>query len=216
MNELSWLIIDGCHHQTHDSILFNNSNPKPFIQAFKAAGIITIHKCVTIRHALSAERYGVDIISLDGMECAGHPGEDDIGNFVLQAKGAKALTVPYLCSGGVGTGNQLAAALALGADGVMMGTRFCATQECNWPESYKERMVAADETDTVLMLRRLQNTCRVFRNDIATKVKHIEATKGADFHFTDVAHLVSGKRWRAAEKKGDPDDGIWSAGQVIG
>ena len=193
-----------------------NSNPKPFLQAFQAAGIITIHKCVTIRHALSAERYGVDIISLDGMECAGHPGEDDIGNFVLQAKGAKALTVPYLCSGGVGTGTQLAAALALGADGVNIGTRFCATQECNWPDSYKERMVAADETDTVLMLRRLQNTCRVFRNDITTKVEHIEATKGAAFHFTDVAHLVNGKRGRAAEKKGDPDDGIWSAGQVIG
>jgi NAD(P)H-dependent flavin oxidoreductase YrpB (nitropropane dioxygenase family) len=192
------------------------SSPKKFVQIFKNAGLITIHKCVSIRHALSAERYGVDIISLDGFECAGHPGEEDVGNFVLQARGAQALTKPYVCSGGVATGTQLAAALALGADGVNCGTLFCATQECNWPESFKRRMLQAQETDTVLMLRRLNNTCRVFRNKVAEEVEEIEAEKGADFQFGDVAHLVNGKRGRAAEQKGDADDGIWSVGQAVG
>jgi nitronate monooxygenase len=127
------------------------SNPKQWVTLFKAAGIITIHKCVTIRHALSAERLGVDIISLDGFECAGHPGEGDVGNYVLQAKGARVLTKPFVCSGGVGDGKQIAAALALGADGVNCGTRFCATRECQWPESFKQRMVQANEEDRVVM-----------------------------------------------------------------
>jgi len=192
------------------------SNPQRFVQRFKAANIITIHKCISIRHATKAEGYGVDIVSLDGFECAGHPGEEDIGNFVLQARGAKALTVPYLCSGGVGDGKQIAAALALGADGVNCGTRFCATVECNWPESFKRRMQEASETDTVLMLRRLQNTCRVFRNDVAVEVEEIESAKGEEFEFGDVAHLVNGKRGREAEQNKDADGGIWSAGQVIG
>mmetsp|Transcript_35 Transcript_35/g.93 ORF Transcript_35/g.93 Transcript_35/m.93 type:complete len:344 (+) Transcript_35:160-1191(+) len=192
------------------------SNPKPFIQAFKKAGVITIHKCVTMRHALSAERYGVDIVSLDGFECAGHPGEEDIGNFVLQARGAQVLRVPYLCSGGVSTGSQLAAALALGADGVNCGTRFCATQECSWPDSFKQRMIDAQETDTVMMLRRLNNTCRVFRNKVSAEVEEIESQKGAGMVFEDVQHLVNGKRGRQAEKDNDPDGGIWSAGQTVG
>lgn len=192
------------------------SNPKLWIPLFKEAGLATIHKCVTIRHALSAEKLGVDIVSLDGFECAGHPGEADIGNFVLQARGATALTKPYVCSGGVGQGRQIAAALALGADGVNCGTRFCATQECNWPESFKQRMLQASEMDTVLMLRRLNNTCRVFRNKVSQEVEEIEATKGEEFDFMDVAHLVSGKRGREAEQRGDADGGIWSAGQVVG
>jgi len=192
------------------------SSPERFVRMFQDAGVITIHKCISIRHALSAEKYGVDIISLDGFECAGHPGEDDIGNFVLQAKGARVLSRPYLCSGGVGDGKQLAAALALGADGVNCGTRFCATTECNWPESFKARMVDASETDTVLMLRRLNNTCRVFGNRVAREVEDIEAAKGEDFSFEDVGHLVNGQRGRAAEGAGDADGGIWSAGQVVG
>lgn len=192
------------------------SNPKQWIQIFQKAGIRTIHKCVTIRHALSAERLGVDIISLDGFECAGHPGEGDVGNFVLQAKGARVLRSPYICSGGVGDGKQIAAALALGADGVNVGTRFCATEECNWPRTFKERMLAATEEDTVLLLRALQNTTRVFANDVAKEVESIEREKGQQLKFTDVAHLMVGKRGRAAEKAGDPDGGIWSAGQVVG
>lgn len=135
---------------------------------------------------------------------------------MLQAKGAKVLTRPYVCSGGVGDGRQIAAALALGADGVNCGTRFCATQECNWPDSYKQRMIEATEQDTVLMLRRLNNTCRVFRNDVSKEVEKIESEKGEEFDFMDVAHLVNGKRGRQAEQKGDADGGIWSAGQVVG
>jgi len=192
------------------------SNPKKWIQMFQSAGIITIHKCVTIRHALSAEKLGVDIISLDGMECAGHPGEGDVGNYVLQAKGARVLKTPFICSGGVGDGKQIAAALALGADGVNCGTRFCATQECNWPKSFKDRMVQASEEDTVLMFRALKNTTRVFGNKVAREVEQIEKEKGLDLQFADVASLVAGRRGRAAEKAGDADGGIWSAGQVIG
>lgn len=192
------------------------SNPKKWIAMFKAAGVITIHKCVTIRHALSAQKLGVDIISLDGFECAGHPGEGDVGNYVLQAKGARVLTTPYICSGGVGDGKQVAAALALGADGVNCGTRFCATQECLWPESFKQGMLNGNEEDTVLMFRKLKNTTRVFANKVAKQVQKIESHKGDALKFQDVAHLVNGKRGRAAEAAGDADGGIWTAGQVIG
>lgn len=192
------------------------SNPKQWIQVFKKAGICTIHKCVTIRHAVSAQKMGVDIISLDGFECAGHPGEGGVGNYVLQAKGARVLTTPFICSGGVGDGKQIAAALALGAEGVNCGTRFCATQECNWPQTFKSRMVKASEEDTVLMFRQLRNTTRVFANDVAKQVEKIEAEKGTALKFEDLAHLVAGARGRAAEKAGDADGGIWSAGQVIG
>lgn len=192
------------------------SNPKKWITLFKAAGLITIHKCVAIRHAISAEKLGVDIVSLDGFECGGHPGEDDIGNFVLQAKGAKVLTKPYICSGGVGDGIQLAASLALGAEGVNCGTRFCATQECNWPENFKKHMVAGDERQTVLMFRTLHNTARVVRNKVSAEVEALEKEKGKDLQFSDVAHLVMGNRGRQAEQDGDPDGGIWTAGQTIG
>lgn len=194
------------------------SSPQKWVQLFKAAdpSIICIHKCVAIRHALSAERYGVDIISLDGFECAGHPGEDDVGNFVLQAKGAKVLTKPYICSGGICDGRQLAAALALGADGVNCGTRFCVTQEGNWPLTFKQRVLAAEETDTVLMFRQLHNTARVFRNKVSEEVERISLEKGTDLEFGDIAHLVAGTRGRAAEKANDPDGGIWSAGQCVG
>ena len=192
------------------------SNPKKWIGMFKAAGLVTIHKCVAVRHALSAERAGVDIVSMDGFECAGHPGEDDIGGLVLLAKAAKQLTVPYIASGGIGDGKQLAAALALGADGVNLGTRFCATKECNWPGSFKAKMVAADERSTVLMFRRLHNTARVFKNAVATEVEAIESDKGKDLEFGDVAPLVMGTRGREAEAAGDADGGIWSAGQVVG
>jgi len=192
------------------------NDPKKFVKIFKDGGCISIHKCVTIRHALSAEKIGVDIISIDGFECAGHPGEADIGGLVLLAKAAKKLTKPYLASGGIGDGKQLAAALALGADGVNMGTRFCATKECNWPQSFKDAMIKADENQTVLMFRQLHNTARVFRNKVAVEVERIQNEKGKDLQFSDVAHLVAGDRGRKAEKAGDPDGGIWTAGQVSG
>jgi len=194
------------------------SNPKKWVEMFKAAdpGIVCIHKCVAIRHALKAEQIGVDIISLDGFECAGHPGEDDVGNFVLQAKGAKMLTKPYICSGGVANGRQLAAALALGAAGVNCGTRFAVTKEGNWPQAFKERAVAAEETATVLMFRKLHNTARAFRNKVTEEVEQIEAEKGSKLEFSDIMPLVMGKRGREAEARGDPDGGVWSAGQSVG
>merc|ERR1712217_628415 len=187
-----------------------------WVTMFKQAGLISIHKCVAIRHALSAEKLGCDIISLDGFECAGHPGEDDVGNFVLQAKGAKVLKKPYVCSGGVGDGIQLAAALALGADGVNCGTRFCATKEGNWPGTFKEKIIKSVETDTVLMFRQLHNTARVMRNTVSKQVEKLEKEKGMNLTFNDVASLVGGQRGRDAEKNGDPEAGIWTAGQVVG
>jgi NADH:quinone reductase (non-electrogenic) len=136
----------------------------------------------------------------------GHPGEADVGNFVLQARGAETLTVPFVCSGGVGHGSQLTAALALGAEGVNCGTLFCATQECSWPSSYKEAMIEATENDTVLL----------FGNSVAKQAQAIEMEKGKDIQFTDIVDLVAGKRGREAEKNNDKDGGIWSAGQTVG
>jgi NAD(P)H-dependent flavin oxidoreductase YrpB (nitropropane dioxygenase family) len=192
------------------------NDPKKFVTMFKKAGLISIHKCVTIRHALSAEKIGCDIISMDGFECAGHPGEADVGGIVLYAKAAKKLTKPFVASGGIGDGKQLAAALALGAEGVNMGTRFCATKECAWPQSFKDAMLKSDETQTVLMFRQLHNTARVFKNKVASDVHKIEQEKGINLQFSDVAHLVAGDRGRKAEASGDVDGGIWTAGQVIG
>lgn len=192
------------------------NNPKKWVTLFKQHGLISIHKCVAIRHALSAEKLGCDIISLDGFECAGHPGEDDVGNFVLQAKGAKALTRPYVCSGGVGDGIQLAAALALGADGVNLGTRVCATQECKWGPNFKKKMLDLDERGSVLMFRQLHNTARVVKNEVSMKVAKIEKEKGSKLEFGDVAGLVAGKAGREAEEKDEAEAGIWTAGQVVG
>lgn len=135
---------------------------------------------------------------------------------MLLAKAAKVLSRPFIASGGIGDGKQLAAALALGADGVNCGTRFCATKECNWPESYKRKMLEADERATVLMFRQLHNTARVFKNEVAAQVEAIEKDKGKDLEFSDVMQLVAGTRGRQAEQDGDADGGIWSAGQVVG
>jgi NAD(P)H-dependent flavin oxidoreductase YrpB (nitropropane dioxygenase family) len=126
----------------------------------KDAGIICIHKCTSVRHALSAEKYGVDILSVDGFECAGHPGRDDVGNLVLLASASKQLTVPFIASGGIATGAQLAAVIALGADGVNLGTRVCITQECMWPSEYKQRAVESTELDTVILNRKLGDPTR--------------------------------------------------------
>jgi NAD(P)H-dependent flavin oxidoreductase YrpB (nitropropane dioxygenase family) len=141
---------------------------------------------------------------------------NSIGGLVLLAKAATKLTKPYLASGGIGDGKQLAACLALGADGVNMGTRFCATKECNWPQSFKQAMLDADERSTVLMFRTLHNTARVFKNKVAAEVERIQNEKGKDLQFSDVQHLVMGDRGRKAEQSGDKDGGIWTAGQVVG
>lgn len=190
-------------------------NPEPFLPPYKAAGITVIHKCTSIRHSLKAERIGVDMVSVDGFECAGHPGEDDITNFILLPLAARRLTIPFIASGGFGDGTGLAAALALGADGINMGTRFMATIEAPIHEKVKQAMVEASELDTALIYRTLRNTARVFRNGIAEQVLEIEARPG-ETKFEDIRELVQGVRGREVYSQGDLDHGVWSAGMVVG
>ncbi|KAF9561813.1 inosine monophosphate dehydrogenase [Agrocybe pediades] len=190
------------------------NNPGPLIKYFKSNGCVVIHKCTTIRHAKSAERLGVDCLSIDGFECAGHPGEDDIGGLVLLARAAKELKVPYIASGGIADSRGYVAALALGATGVNMGTRFMCTVESPIHQNIKEKIVASTERDTVHIFRTLHNTARVYKNKVSMEVVAIE--KRGNAKFEDVKDLVSGARGRLVYEKGDPDAGIWSAGITIG
>ncbi|WP_315967997.1 NAD(P)H-dependent flavin oxidoreductase [Acidovorax bellezanensis] len=191
------------------------NSPKEFIARFKEHGITIVHKCTTVRHALSAERNGVDMVSIDGLECAGHPGEDDVGGLVLIPAAARALKIPIIASGGIADGYGLAAALALGAEGVNMGTRFCVTQEAPIHDNIKQALVRGSERDTALLYRTLKNTARVFRNAIADEVRSIEQRPGG-CEFEDIRPLVAGVRGRAALASGNVNDGVISAGQCIG
>lgn len=191
------------------------SNPKEFIVKAKQAGIKIVHKCTAVRHALSAERNGVDAISIDGFECAGHPGEDDVGGLILFAVAAKKLKIPVIASGGIGDGRGLAAALVLGAEGVNMGTRFCATREAPIHDSIKQALVNADERQTKLIFRTLHNTGRVLKNAISNEVVATEQRPGG-CEFTDIHHLVTGARGRKALEQGEVDGGLVWAGQVVG
>jgi NAD(P)H-dependent flavin oxidoreductase YrpB (nitropropane dioxygenase family) len=188
--------------------------PQEHVDHFKQHGIKVIHKCTAVRHALSAERMGVDAISIDGFECAGHPGEDDIPGLILIPAAADRVKIPMLASGGFGDGRGLVAALALGADGINMGTRFCVTKEAPIPEAFKQQMVANDERATDLIFRTLHNTARVMKNAVSQEVVTIERQGGAKFE--DVQHLVAGTRGRDALSSGDTDGGIWSAGMIQG
>ena len=188
--------------------------PQEHVNHFKEHGIKVIHKCTAVRHALSAERMGVDAISIDGFECAGHPGEDDIPGLILIPAAADKVKIPMLASGGFGDGRGLAAALALGADGINMGTRFCVTQEAPIHEAFKRQMVENDERDTKLIFRTLHNTARVMKNKVSEEVVAIEQRGGAKFE--DIQHLVAGVRGKKAMAEGDTDDGIWSAGMIQG
>jgi len=187
--------------------------PQEHVDHFKAHGVKVIHKCTAVRHALSAERMGVDAVSIDGFECAGHPGEDDIPGLILIPAAADRVSVPMLASGGFGDGRGLAAALALGADGINMGTRFCATKEAPIHENFKSAMVANDERATALIFRSFRNTARVARNAITESVLAAEA-EGKPFE--EIAHLVKGARGKQGLDSGDLDHGIWTAGQVQG
>ncbi len=191
------------------------NSPKDFIARFKAAGVTIVHKCTTVRHALSAERNGVDIVSIDGLECAGHPGEDDVGGLVLIPAAARALEIPVIASGGIADGRGMAAALALGAEGVNMGTRFCVTKEAPIHDNIKQALVNGSERDTALIFRTLKNTARVFRNAIAEEVVSMERRPGGCV-FDDIRPLVTGTRGRAALQSGEVDNGVVSAGQCIG
>lgn len=191
------------------------NSPKDFIARMKEHGITIVHKCTTVRHALSAERNGVDIVSIDGFECAGHPGEDDVPGLVLIPLAARALKIPVVASGGIADGRGMAAALVLGAEGINMGTRFFATQEAPVHAHIKQALVDASERDTRLMFRTLNNTTRVLRNAISEEVLAIEQQPGG-CSFEDIRHLVAGARGRDALARGDADGGVVAAGQVVG
>jgi len=187
--------------------------PQEHVDDFKRHGIRIIHKCTAVRHALSAERMGVDAISIDGFECAGHPGEDDIPGLILIPVAADKVKIPMIASGGFGDARGLVAALALGADGINMGTRFCATKEAPIHDAIKQQLVANDERSTDLIFRTMHNTARVARNAISREVLEREQ-KGAKFE--DIRDLVAGARGRKVYELGDPDYGVWSAGMVQG
>ena len=191
------------------------SNPAPHLPAFKSAGVKVIHKAVAVRHAVKAQALGVDAVSIDGFECAGHPGDDDIPGLILIPAAARALSIPIVASGGFATGAGLIAALALGASAINMGTRFVATDEAPVHENVKQQIVANDERSTVVVFREFRNTARVARNEISEQIVEISRRPGASFE--DVAHLASGKRGRSQVlENGLVDDGMWWAGQAQG
>src|SRR5271170_4940962 len=190
------------------------NNPQPHLPRFKEAGIKVIHKCTSVRHAIKAQAVGVDVVSIDGLECAGHPGEDDVGGLVLFPATADKLTIPIIASGGIADARWLVAALALGCDGVNMGTRFMATVEADIHQNVKQAIVDNDERGTNLILRTMHNTARVAKNAISDQVVAIERKGGAKFE--DVRELVAGTRGGSVLDLGDMDAGIGSAGQTQG
>jgi nitronate monooxygenase len=190
------------------------NNPQEHITELKKAGVKVIHKCTAVRHALKAERIGADAISIDGFECAGHPGEDDTPGLILIPAAADKVKIPMIASGGFGDARGLVAALALGAEGINMGTRFMCTVESPIHQRIKEQIVANDERATELIFRTLHNTARVASNTVSREVVAIESKGGAT--IDDLRHLVAGQRGRGVYEFGDPDAGIWSAGQVQG
>jgi nitronate monooxygenase len=189
------------------------NKPIEHVEEFKKHGIKVIHKCTSVRHGLSAERMGVDAISIDGFECAGHPGEDDVPGLILIPAAADKIKIPMIASGGFGDARGLVAALALGAEGINMGTRFMATVESPIHENIKQQIVDNDERATELIFRTMHNTSRVAKNVISTQVVAMER-EGAKFE--DVRELVAGTRGRSVYEVGDNDAGIWSAGQIQG
>jgi nitronate monooxygenase len=191
------------------------ANPEAHMPAFKAAGVKVVHKAVAVRHALKAEKLGVDAISIDGFECAGHPGEDDVPGLILINAAARKLTIPIIASGGFADGAGLVAALALGADAINMGTRFVATSEAPVHDNVKRQIVANDERSTKIIFREFRNTARVARNSVSDEIAVISRQTGAT--FDDVAHLASGERGRREVlANGNMDGGLWWAGQSQG
>ncbi|MEV0063496.1 nitronate monooxygenase [Nocardia sp. NPDC050718] len=190
-------------------------NPQPHLPTFKAAGVKVIHKAVTVRHALKAEQLGVDAVSIDGFECAGHPGEDDVPGLVLIPAAARALSIPIIASGGIATGAGLVAALALGASAVNMGTRFMATTEAPIHHNVKQQIVDNSERDTVIVFREFHNSARVARNTVSEEIAAVSREPGAT--FDDIAHLASGARAREqVYGNGDVEGGMWWASQAQG
>jgi NAD(P)H-dependent flavin oxidoreductase YrpB (nitropropane dioxygenase family) len=191
------------------------NNPQKWLPALKEAGVRVIHKCTSVRHALKAEAIGCDAVSVDGFECGGHPGEDDVPNFILLPRAAEELKIPFLASGGMADGRSLVAALALGADGMNMGTRFIATKEAPVHENVKQAIVAASELDTRLVMRPLRNTERVLVNAGVERLLEKERTLGANLRFEDIFNEVAGV-YPKIMTEGDMDAGAWSCGMVAG
>jgi NADH:quinone reductase (non-electrogenic) len=191
------------------------NNPVQVLPPLHDAGIKVIHKCTSVRHALKAQAIGVDALSIDGFECGGHPGEDDIPNMILLPRAADELDIPFVASGGMADGRSLVASLALGADGMNMGTRFIATKEAPVHENVKAAIVAASELDTRLVMRPLRNTERVLTNEAVERLLEIEKEKGADIKFEDIAQQVAGVYPRIM-MQGEMELGAWSCGMVAG
>ena len=191
------------------------NNPQKWMPALKEAGVKVIHKCTSVRHSLKAEQIGCDAVSVDGFECGGHPGEDDVPNFILLPRAAEELKIPFVASGGMADGRSLVAALSLGADGMNMGTRFMATKEAPIHEHVKQALVAASELDTRLVMRPLRNTERVLRNAAVDRLIEKEKELGAKIKFEDILPEVAGVYPRIMQK-GEMDAGAWSCGMVAG
>jgi nitronate monooxygenase len=190
-------------------------SPEAYMPDLKGAGIKVIHKCTSVRHSLKAEKIGCDAVSVDGFECGGHPGEDDIPNMILLPRAAEELSIPFVASGGMGNGQQLAAALSMGADGINMGTRFIATKEAPVHQNVKEALVAASELDTKLIMRPLRNTERVLANDAVNKILEKEKALGDEIQITDIMDEVAGV-YPKIMQEGTMDAGAWSCGMVAG
>ncbi|HRN99932.1 MAG TPA: nitronate monooxygenase family protein [Nitrobacter sp.] len=190
-------------------------NPEAYMAALKAAGIKVIHKCTSVRHALKAEQIGCDAVSVDGFECGGHPGEDDVPNMILLPRAADELRIPFVASGGMADARSLVAALALGADGMNMGTRFIATKEAPVHDNVKQALVAASERDTRLIMRALRNTERVLNNRKVERLMEIEREKGESLRIDDIIEQVAGVYPRVMIE-GDVNAGAWSCGMTAG
>ena len=191
------------------------NNPQKWMPALHEAGIKVIHKCTSVRHSLKAEAIGCDAVSVDGFECGGHPGEDDVPNFILLPRAAEELKIPFVASGGMADGRSLVAAMALGADGMNMGTRFMATKEAPIHDNVKQAIVAASELDTRLVMRPLRNTERVLRNAAVDRLLEKERELGASIKFEDIIEQVAGV-YPKIMKEGAMDAGAWSCGMVAG
>ena len=191
------------------------NNPQKWLPGLKEAGIKVIHKCTSVRHSVKAQTIGCDAVSVDGFECGGHPGEDDVPNFILLPLAAEKLQIPFVASGGMADGRSLVAALALGADGMNMGTRFIATKEAPVHDHVKQALVAASELDTRLIMRPLRNTERVLKNAAVERVLAKEKSLGASIKFDDIVGDVAGA-YPKIMKEGNLDAGPWSCGMVAG
>jgi nitronate monooxygenase len=194
-------------------------NPQEHLPRLKEAGVKIIHKCTSVRHSLKAESIGCDAVSVDGFECGGHPGEDDIPNMILLPRAAEELTIPFISSGGMANARSLVASLALGAEGMNMGTRFIATKEAPVHENVKRTLIAATELDTRLIMRPLRNTERVLSNAAVEEVLRIERetmAAGERVDINDIRHLVAGSEFKKVMQDGDMDTAAWSCGMVAG